>query len=233
MPLHDLWGLSETTGVATFTGPGDHQIGTVGRALPHTDVRLAEDGEVLVRGPHLAKGYRGDPVATAEVFDSEGWFHTGDLGEWRGDHLSIVGRKKELIISAGGENMSPTRIEDVVSSESALVSSLIVIGDRRPYNVALIVPDLELTQSSLGVVDNAESLVDHPRVIATFDRILARANERLARHEQIRRHVLLPKPWTVDSGEYTPTLKIRRRNVETKFADVIDKLYEDSVTNSK
>ncbi|GAC86255.1 putative fatty-acid--CoA ligase [Gordonia paraffinivorans NBRC 108238] len=232
MPLHDLWGLSETSGIATFSAPGDHRLGTVGRALPGTEVILADDGEVLIRGPHLAVGYRDDPAATAASFDAEGWFHSGDLGEWDADQLRIVGRKKELIISAGGENMSPTRIEDVVASASPLVSSVVVIGDQRPFNIALIVPDFDRITSELGIKGTPTDLLVNDELRSAFDRIVDDANAQLSRHERIRRHALLPQPWTVDSGELTPTLKIRRTDVERKYADVIDSLYADNEVDS-
>ncbi|MBB4135556.1 AMP-dependent synthetase/ligase [Gordonia humi] len=225
MPLHDLWGLSETSGVATFSAAGEHHLTTVGRALPGTEVVLADDGEVLIRGPHLATGYRDDPVATAAAFDADGWFHSGDLGEWDADRLRIVGRKRELMISAGGENMSPSRIEDALASASPLVSSVVVIGDQRPFNVALIVPDLERIGADLGLSGPSAEVLASDRLHEVFDTLVASANTQLARHERIRRFALLADPWTVESGELTPTLKIRRTVVQNKYGETIDALY--------
>ncbi|GAY12908.1 long-chain-fatty-acid--CoA ligase [Pseudonocardia sp. N23] len=225
LPLHDLWGLSETTAVATWTGPGDafrDRAGTVGRPLPGTAVRLADDGEILVRGPHLARGYLDDPQATAASF-VDGWFHTGDLGEWRGELLAVTGRKKDLIITAGGENISPSRVEDVVA-ESPLVDQVLVVGDGRPFLVALVVPDFaELAHHGLHGLP--EEVVADPRTRALLDAVLDTANQKLAKAEQVRAHAVLAQPWTSDSGELTPTQKLRRRTVEESNRALVDRLY--------
>ncbi|WP_345426222.1 AMP-dependent synthetase/ligase [Pseudonocardia xishanensis] len=225
LPLHDLWGLSETVAVATYTGPDDayrDRDGTVGRPLPGTSVRLADDGEILVRGPHLARGYRDDPRGTAAAF-VDGWFHTGDLGEWRGEFLAITGRKKDLIVTAGGENISPSRVEDVVAA-SPLVDQVLIIGDGRPFLVALVVPDFaELDRH--GLHGAPEQVVADPRTRALLGTALDTANRTLGRAERIRAHAILPRPWTGDSGELTPTLKLRRGAVEQRNRALIDELY--------
>ncbi|MCE0765104.1 AMP-dependent synthetase/ligase [Pseudonocardia kujensis] len=225
LPLHDLWGLSETTAVATYTGPDDAfrtRVGTVGRPLPGTAVRLAGDGEILVRGPHLARGYLDDPRATAASF-VDGWFHTGDLGEWRGEFLTVTGRKKDLIITAGGENISPSRIEDVVA-QSPLVDQVLVIGDGRPFLVALVVPDFaELALR--GLHGDPEELVADPRTRTLLETALDTANEKLGKAEKVRAHAVLARPWTSDSGELTPTHKLRRGTVEESNRAVIEELY--------
>ncbi|AWB92201.1 AMP-dependent synthetase/ligase [Aeromicrobium chenweiae] len=234
MPLHDLWGLSETVAVATLSVPGDHHLGTVGRPVPGTDVRLADDGEVLIRGPHLAVGYKDDPAATSSAFDADGWFHSGDIGEWRDGRLAIIDRKKEMIISAGGENMSPSRIESVIASASPLVGGVVVVGDARAYNVALVVPDFTEVSARLGVSGSADTVISHPAVRAEFSAVLEDANGRLSRPERVRRHLLLLAPWTVESGELTPTLKVRRQVVESNHAVDIENLYApvDSSTSA-
>ena len=142
LPLGELWGMSETTAIGACNPPGKIKIGTVGPAVPGVQLRLAEDGEIEVRGPCVTPGYRGRPDLTREAFTSDGWLRTGDIGAFDGDgYLSIVDRKKELIISAGGKNMSPANIESRLKAASPLIGSAVVIGDRRPYNVALIVLD--------------------------------------------------------------------------------------------
>lgn len=225
LPLHDLWGLSETTAVATYTGPDDayrDRAGTVGRPLPGTAVRLADDGEILVHGPHLARGYRDDPQATADSF-TDGWFRTGDLGEWRGELLTVTGRKKDLIITAGGENISPSRIEDILA-ESSLVDQVLVIGDGRPFLVALVVPDFaELALR--GVHGDPEEVVADPRTRALLETALDTANQKLGKAEKVRAHAILPRAWTGDSGELTPTLKLRRGAVEQSNRALVDELY--------
>jgi long-subunit acyl-CoA synthetase (AMP-forming) len=234
MPLHDLWGLSETVGVASLTVPGDYRPGTVGRPLPGTEIQLAADGEVLVRGPHLARGYRDDPGATATAFDSEGWFHTGDIGEWREGLLAIVGRKKDILINAGGENMSPSRIENTVLSASPCIDLLVVVGDGRPYNVALIVPDMTAVSSHLQTNElTAETAPRHPAVLALFDDIIASANSHLSRAERIAKYRILSDQWTIGSGQLTATLKIKREAVERKYQAEIEALYQPtySLTN--
>lgn len=226
LPLHDLWGLSETTAVATYTGPDDayrDRAGTVGRPLHGTAVRLADDGEILVHGPHLARGYRDDPQATADSFTDDGWFRTGDLGEWRGEFIAVTGRKKDLIITAGGENISPSRIEDIVA-ESPLVDQVLVLGDGRPFLVALVVPDFaELALH--GLHGTPDEVVTDPRTRALVEAVLATANQKLGKAEQVRAHAVLPRPWTGDSGELTPTLKLRRGTVEQSNRVLIEELY--------
>lgn len=231
LPLHDLWGLSETTAVATYTGPGDayrDRAGTVGRPLPGTAVRIDDDGEILVHGPHLARGYRGDPQATADSF-VDGWFRTGDLGEWRGGFLRVTGRKKDLIVTAGGENISPSRIEDILA-ESSLVDQVLVVGDGRPFLVALVVPDF--TELALhGLHGAPEQVVADPRTRTLLEAELDTANRKLGKAERVRAHAVLPRAWTGDSGELTPTLKLRRAAVERSHRAVVDELYADGGAN--
>ncbi|MGP3533229.1 AMP-dependent synthetase/ligase [Microbacterium sp. RD1] len=213
LPLHDLWGLSETVAVATVMAPGDWSLGDVGRPLPNTRVRLASDDEILVRGPHLARGYRGDPDATAAAFDADGWFHTGDTGAWTDDgRLRIIGRKKEMIISSGGENMSPVQIEAALLS-SPDVEQTMVVGDARPYNIALIVPAFDA--EAVGITETRRRI----------DVAVRAANSRLSRAEHVRQYAVLAAPWTVGGGELTATLKMRRGPIAEKYRAQIDEAY--------
>jgi len=214
LPLIEGWGCTECGAFAAFGIPGDYTPGTCGPALPGVEVRLAVDGELLIRSPWLMRGYRGHPELTAETIDADGWLHTGDIGAFddRGN-VSIVDRKKEIIINAAGKNMSPARIESKLKAAHPLIGDVCVVGDRRPYLVALIVPDPESAASFDG---------DVAAVIAEG---VARANHELARVEQIKRFDVLEEQW-VPGEEMTPTMKLKRRVIESKYADVIDSLYQ-------
>jgi long-chain acyl-CoA synthetase len=230
LPLVEVYGMTETTGVATGNRPGKVRIGTVGQALAGVEVRLADDGEVLVRGPVNTPGYFRQPEATAELIDPEGWLHTGDVGELDGDgYLKIVDRKKELIITSSGKNLSPANIEGLLK-EHPLIGQALVYGDSRPYVVALVVLDHELApgwaaRNGLDARDPA-ALAAHERVLAEVRLAVDAANQRLARVEQVKRFEVLPVEWTADSEELTPTLKLRRRIIHAKYAERIDALYE-------
>jgi long-chain acyl-CoA synthetase len=230
LPLVEVYGMTETTGVATGNRPGKVKIGTVGPALAGVEVRLADDGEVLVRGPVNTPGYYRQPEATAELIDPERWLHTGDVGELDGDgYLRIVDRKKELIITSSGKNLSPANIEGLLK-EHPLIGQALVYGDSRPYVVALIVLDHELApgwaaRNGLDARDLA-ALATHERVLAEVQLAVHAANQRLARIEQVKRFEVLPVEWTAESEELTPTLKLRRRIIHGKYAERIDALYE-------
>jgi long-chain acyl-CoA synthetase len=231
LPLVEVYGMTETTGVATGNRPGKVKIGTVGTALPGVEVRLAEDGEVLVRGPVNTPGYFRQPEATAELIDGDGWLHTGDVGELDADgYLKIVDRKKELIITSSGKNLSPANIEGLLK-EHPLIGQALVYGDDRPYLVALIVLDHELApawaaRSGVATTDLAE-LAAHQRVLEEVRMAVDGANQRLARIEQVKRFEVLPVEWTAESEELTPTLKLRRRIIHAKYAERIDALYDE------
>ncbi len=215
----ETWGMSETSAMATLNPPGRIRVGTVGPPIPGTEVKLAEDGEILVRGPQVMKGYRNMPEKTAEALGDDGWLLTGDVGEFdEAGYLRIVDRKKELIIGASGKNMSPANIEAKVKAASPLIAQVVAVGDRRPYNVALITLDLE-TLSARG----AEA--EDPAVVEEVAAAVAAGNERLSRVEQIKRYAVIPGEWAPGGEELTPTLKLKRRPIERKYESEIEALY--------
>jgi long-chain acyl-CoA synthetase len=229
LPVVELYGLSEATGVVTGNPPGALRIGTVGPPLAGVELRLAGDGEVLVRGPITTPGYYRQPEATAELYDQDGWLRTGDVGTLdQAGYLHIIDRKKELIITAGGKNISPASIESLLK-EHPLVGQALAFGDRRPYVVALIVLDHEVAPGwarQRGIPDaSPAALAEHPLVVAEVQHAVDATNQRLARVEQVKRFTILPAEWTVESEELTPTLKLRRRVIHGKYAPEIDALY--------
>jgi long-subunit acyl-CoA synthetase (AMP-forming) len=222
--------MSETTALATVNPPGAVRIGTVGLPLPDMEVRLSDVGEVLMRGDAIMAGYRNLPDKTAEAIDPEGWLHSGDIGTFDADgYLRIVDRIKELIISAAGKNMSPANIERTLKASSPLIGTVCCIGDARPYNVALITLDPDAAQAfaaRLGVVHaSLSALAADQRVQAEIDAGIERANEKLARVEQIKRFTVLAVDWGPDSDELTPTMKLKRRTIEAKYRAEIEALY--------
>jgi long-subunit acyl-CoA synthetase (AMP-forming) len=229
MPIAEVWGMSELSCVATAMPLGRTKIGTVGKAMPGVELRLAEDGEVLVRGPLVMRGYRNQPEQTRETIDADGWLRTGDVGELDDEgFLRIVDRKKELIISAGGKNMSPANIEARIKTSSPLIGQACVIGDARPYNVALLVldPDGAMAFCRARNLDLPSArLVDHEAVRAEIDRAIAAANDHLSRVEQIKRYTLLPDEWLPGGDELTPTMKLKRKPIAAKYAARIEALY--------
>ncbi|MGO9760110.1 MAG: AMP-binding protein [Solirubrobacteraceae bacterium] len=230
LPICELWGMTETSLIATINPLEAIRIGTVGLPLPGLELSLADDGELLVRGPTIMRGYRNDPERTAEVIDSDGWLHTGDIAEIDADgYVSIVDRKKELIINSAGKNMSPANIENKLKASCALIGSAIAIGDRRPYNTALIVLDPVAAASfaaahGLAARTPAE-LVAEPAIQAEIQAGVERANASLSRVEQIKRHTLLPEEWQPGGEELTPTMKLRRKPIAAKYEAAIDAMY--------
>jgi len=215
----ETWGMSETSAIATLNPPGRIRVGTVGPPIPGTEVRLAEDGEVLVRGPQVMAGYRGMPEKTAEALDEDGWLHSGDVGEFdEQGYLRIVDRKKELIINAAGKNMSPANIEAKLKAASTLIAQAVAIGDGRPYNVALLTLDQE-TLAARGASGEDEAIAEE--VAAA----VAAANERLSRVEQIKRFTVIQGEWLPGGEELTPTLKLKRRPIERRYETEIEALY--------
>ena len=229
MTILDIYGMTETTGAFTSNTPDAFKLGTVGRVFPGMEVRIAGDGEICVRGPITTPGYLNLPEQTAALIDADGWLHTGDIGSLDGDgFLSVVDRKKELIITAGGENVSPAAVENLLVAHP-LIGQALAFGDMRPYVVALLTLDSEVAPAwarAHGVeATSLPELAASPVVLAAVGEAVSAANERLARVQQVKRWRLLPVEWTADTEELTPTLKLKRRIVHAKYADDIDSLY--------
>jgi long-chain acyl-CoA synthetase len=230
VPLSELWGMSETTGAGTCNPPDRIKIGTVGPPAPGVDVKLADDGEVLVRGPVVMPGYRNNPEKTKETFTDDGYLMTGDIGEFDEDgYLKIVDRKKELIINAAGKNMSPANIEAKLKSAGPVIGQAIAIGDQRSYNVALLTLDPDAVpaiKKQHGIDDDSlESLVEHEKVLEAVQKEVDAANEQLARVEQLKKFKLLPTDWEPGGDELTPTMKLKRKPIAEKYSEEIEALY--------
>ena len=230
IPVSELWGMSETCGGATVNPPDRVKIGTVGPPLPGVEIRLAEDGEVQVKGDLVMKGYRNLPDKTSEALDEERWLSTGDIGVLDEDgYLSIVDRKKELIINAAGKNMSPAGIEAHLKSASPLIGQCVAIGDARSYNVALIVLDAEYAPSwakKNGIdEDDVSSLAENEKVLEAVSEAVEAANAKMSRVEQIKKFKLLPDEWEPGGDELTPTMKLKRKPIGEKYDDEIEALY--------
>lgn len=231
LPFSEGWGMSESGGNGTLTPVGKPRVGTVGRPLKGIEIRIAEDGELLLRGPGIMHGYRNKPEMTSATIDSDSWLHTGDLGEIDDiGYLKIIGRKKEMIISSGGKNMSPHIIESAVKSSSTMIGQCMVVGDARPYNTMLIVLDGEYAAAwaaERGIQSrDVAALVADERVVDEVQSIVDRANTRLSRVEQIKRFHLVPTEWQPDSDELTPTMKLKRKEILAKYADQIERIYQ-------
>lgn len=230
MRIYDVYGMTETCAAVTSCGPDQFRLGTVGRALPGIEITLAEDGEILARGPVASKGYYRQPEATAALIDADGWVHTGDIGEIDEDgFLKVVDRKKEMIITSSGKNIAPSNIENYLK-ESPIVGHALVFGEGKPYVVAVLTLDAEiapLVAARLGIPAGTSlaELAQHPAMLAVAQQSVDAANERLSRPEQVKAWELLPVEWTAESEELTPTLKLKRRVVHAKYADVLERLY--------
>jgi long-chain acyl-CoA synthetase len=228
--LAELWGMSETCGAGTCNRPGQVKIGTVGPPAPGCEIKIAEDGEVLVKAAFVMLGYRNQPDKTAEALDSDGWLHTGDIGELDDDgYLRLVDRKKELIINAAGKNMSPANIEAAIKTASPLIGQAVTIGDRRPYNTALIVLDSDFAPQwakGNGLDGKSlEELASEPKLIEAVQQGVDEANRHLARVEQIKKFTVVPGDWLPGGDELTPTMKLKRKPIAEKYADAIDAMY--------
>ncbi|HSO23488.1 MAG TPA: long-chain fatty acid--CoA ligase [Chondromyces sp.] len=225
------YGLTETSPVIAVNGiaPGMTRLGTVGKPISNVEVRVADDGELCVRGPSIMKGYWNLPEKTAEVFDRDGFFLTGDIAEIDGDgFIRITDRKKDIIVTAGGKNIAPQPIEAELK-RSPLVDNAVIIGDRRPYLVVLLSPNaegLEKWAENEGVAGaSMEDLTANPRVLEAFAAVVASTNAGLASYEQIKKHRVLPLMLSIDDGTLTPTLKVKRRVVEQQYSDLIESMY--------
>jgi long-chain acyl-CoA synthetase len=228
--LSELWGMSETCGVGAVNRPGAVKIGTVGPAAPGVELKIAQDGEVLCRGEFVMLGYRNDAAKTADTVDPDGWLQTGDIGEIDDDgFLKIVDRKKELIINAAGKNMSPANIEGAIKTGSPLIGQACCIGDRRPYNTALIVLDADFAPqwaAQNGLEGRSlQELAREPKMIEAVQAGIDVANEHLARVEQIKKFVIVPGDWLPGGDELTPTMKLKRKPIATKYEAQIDAMY--------
>jgi long-chain acyl-CoA synthetase len=230
IPICEIWGMSEAAGAATSNPPQRIKVGTVGPALPGMELKLADDGEVMLRGPVIMRGYRNDPTRTAEVLDDGGWLATGDIGTLDSEgYLTIVDRKKELIINAAGKNMSPANIENAVLTACPVASSVVAIGNDRPYNVGLIILDVAAAGTIAAAAgrpsDDIATLANDPAVRAAVEEGVAKGNSRLSRVEQIKKFHIPPTVWSPGGEELTATMKLRRRVIEAKYTADIDRLY--------
>jgi long-chain acyl-CoA synthetase len=224
------YGLTETSPVIAVNRPDRMKPGSVGPPLQNVEVKIAEDGEVLTRGPHVMQGYYNKPEATAEAIDPDRWFHTGDVGVIDGEgFLLITDRKKDIIVTSGGKKIAPQPIENVMKT-NPLIGEIVIIGNKRNFPSALVVPNFENLRKWAGAhgvsAASPEELVRDPRVVALYDETVKALTKDLAQFERIKKIALLAHEFTLEAGELTPTLKVKRRVVEQKYKDVIDRLYE-------
>jgi len=224
------YGLTETCPALTFNGPARFKFGSVGQALPGVELQIASDGEILARGPNIAtRGYYKQPVATAEVFEPSGWFHTGDIGHLDDEgFLHITDRKKDLIVTAGGMNLAPQNIENILKTDP-FISQAVVHGDKRPYPVALITLNPEelakFTREHGIIATDQAVVVKHPTVVGRVARIVEEKNTQLQSYAKIKKFAILPHDFTQEGGELTPTLKVKRKVVSDKYREILDDLY--------
>jgi long-chain acyl-CoA synthetase len=205
------------------------RFGTVGKPLDNVQVKIAFDGEILVKGPNIMMGYFNSPDATKEVLDDEGWFSTGDIGELDDDgYLKITDRKKNILVTSGGKNVAPAPMECAIVN-SMYVEQAVVLGDKKNFISALIVPNFEFIGSYLDsheiTISDPEAMVEHPAVISLIDKEVEKAMESFAHYEKVKKYRLLPEQFTIDKGEITPSLKVIRKVVVKNYTDVIDIMY--------
>ncbi|HET7418268.1 MAG TPA: long-chain fatty acid--CoA ligase [Solirubrobacterales bacterium] len=221
------WGMTETSTAATISTPEDFKVGTIGKPFPGCEVKIAEDGEILVKGPNVFQGYHKNPEATAETI-VDGWLHTGDIGEIEPDgFIKITGRKKDIIITAGGKNITPANLEAEIKQQP-LVSQCVVVGDRRPYLVALVTLDPEEAvkyAQEHNLPEDPAQLAQNPDVKAAIEAHVEKINQNFARVEQVKKIAILPHDLSQESGELTPTLKVKRAVVAQKHEGAIEQLY--------
>jgi long-chain acyl-CoA synthetase len=231
LPIIEGYGLTETAPILTVNPPGMLRAGSVGKPVNDVEIRIAPDGEILARGANIMSGYYNKPEATAEVL-RDGWFHTGDIGVIDEDgYLKITDRKKDLLVTSGGKKIAPQPIENTLK-RSPLVAEAVVLGDRQRYAAALIVPDfaaLERRLKDLGrPPGEREELVKRDDVVGLYEEIIDGLNRELAQYERVKRFAILPKEFSIESGELTPTLKVKRKVVEERWRDVIASLYGEA-----
>jgi long-chain acyl-CoA synthetase len=225
------YGLTETSPVLTANRVDDYKFGTVGKPMPGVEIKIADDGEILAKGPNIMRGYYNNPTATAEVIDKEGWFHTGDVGMFDPQgHLMITDRKKHLFVSSGGKNIAPQPIETMFL-QSKYIDQFVLIGDGRMFLTALIVPEFEILKMharTSGIPVSLDSeLIQREEIRKLFEKEIQKIQKDLPTYERVRRFELLPEPLTPENGEITPTLKVRRKVVEAKYGALIEKMYEN------
>jgi long-subunit acyl-CoA synthetase (AMP-forming) len=232
LPICEVYGMSETTAIGTVSHPGKYRTGKAGYVMPGVEMRIAEDGEICMRGKHICKGYYKDSQATADTIDADGWLHTGDIGDLDADgFLQITDRKKELIITAGGENIAPALVEGQIKS-IGVVSQAVVIGDRRRYLSVLLTldPDKipEIASLAGSAAKNPQEAAECARFSAYLQREIEGVNQRLARVQTVKKFAVLPTEFSIDGGELTPTMKMKRKVISQKYASVIEKLYAEA-----
>ena len=222
--LYEGYGLTETSPVLCVNRPGAARFGTVGKPIPGVELLIADDGEILAKSPGVMRGYWNQPEATALAIDPDGWFHTGDVGRIDADgFLRITDRKKDLIVTSGGKNIAPQPIEQLLTA-SGVLAQAIVIGDNYPYLTALVVPSTEELPPELQPLTPAER-INHPLLLERVEAAVADVNRKLAEHERIRRFRLMERDFTVDRGEMTPTLKLKRRVIMERYGDLVSSMY--------
>ena len=225
------YGLTETSPVLSVNRVDDYKFGTVGKPIPGVEIKIAGDGEILAKGPNIMKGYYKNPSATAEVIDNNGWFHTGDIGIFDDQgRLVITDRKKHLFVSSGGKNIAPQPIESLFL-ESKFIDQFVLIGDGRMFLTALIVPEFEILkeyarQQGIAFSEDRE-LVGHHHIKDMYRAEVEKLQRDLPTFEKVRRFELLPEPLTLEAGEITPTMKVKRKVVEEKYSKLIEKMYQD------
>ncbi len=225
------YGLTEASPVVSVNRIESHEIGTIGPPLPNVEVKIAHDGEILVRGKNVMKGYWNDPKATAECIDTDGWLYSGDIGRFtEKGNIKITDRKKNIIVSSGGKNIAPQPIENVLS-QSAYIEHVLLVGDRREYITALITPDyeqLKILAANLGITyENESELITNDKIVGAIKGDIDKLQKDHAKYERVRKFKLLSQPFSVENGELTPKLSVRRHVVENKYSDFIEEMYSN------
>jgi long-chain acyl-CoA synthetase len=226
------YGLTETSPVIAINPLARCKVGTVGPKIPNIEVKIASDGEILTRGPHVMRGYFKDEAATREVLDPDGWFHTGDIGMIDNEgYITITDRKKNILVTSGGKNVAPQPMENVLVT-SKWIEQIVVIGDKRKFVSALIVPAFmnleEWAKNNNLNYTSREELITLPAVRDLYDRIIGESMEGFAQFEKVKKYILLPSEFTIESGELTPSLKVKRSVVEKRYADLIESMYQEA-----
>lgn len=223
------YGLTEAAPVVAVTRPDNMELGTIGQSLPNVEIKLSEEGELLVRGPNVMKGYWGDPQATAAAIDSDGWLYTGDIAIITNKgNIKITDRKKNIFVNTGGKNIAPQPIENVLS-QSPFIEQVILLGDNREFVTALITPDInqiKILAESLQInFTNSEELISNPAIVKAIKNDIDRLQLDFAKYERVRKFRLLTTPFTIESGELTPKMSIKRHIVERNYSFLIDEMY--------